>query len=118
MTDELPASASTVPPQVLVAFGVDATKTPVGRLSTSGAFKLATVSLALFNVRVRIEIPPAVIVAGLNAFPTVGGIEVTGGAAHAAKDTLLVSIVTAPFCASTLPETVVLVKRLMLVHAR
>ena len=72
VTDELPASAITVPPQVLLAFGVGATSTPVGRLSTSGAFRLATVSLALFNVSVRVEIPPALIVAGLNALPTVG----------------------------------------------
>src|SRR6185312_15167171 len=73
VTDELPASAITVPPQVLLAFGVGATSTPVGRLSTKGAFKLATVSLALFNVRVRVEVPPALIVAGVNALPTVGG---------------------------------------------
>ena len=68
VTDELPASAVTVPPQVLLAFGVGATSTPVGRLSTRGEFRLAIVSLPLFNVSVRVEIPPAVIVAGLNAF--------------------------------------------------
>src|SRR5579859_987322 len=87
VTDELPASAITVPPQVLLAFGVGATTTPVGRLSTSGAFRLAIVSLALFNVRVSVEVPPAVIVAGVNALPTVGGMGVTGGATQAAKDT-------------------------------
>jgi hypothetical protein len=87
VTDELPASAITVPPQVLLAFGVGATSTPVGRVSTRGAFKLATVSFAFVNVSVRVEVPPASIVAGLNALPTVGGIGVTGGATHAAKDT-------------------------------
>jgi hypothetical protein len=118
VTAELPASAITDPPQVLEAFGVEAIRTPVGRLSTRAAFKLAIASLELFNVRVSVEVPPALIVAGLNALPIVGGIGVTGGATHEAKDTLLLSIVTAPFRARTLPETVVLVKRLMLVSAR
>src|SRR5581483_7945898 len=40
VTDEPPASAVTVPPQVVLAFGVGATSTPVGSVSTRGAFKL------------------------------------------------------------------------------
>lgn len=87
VTVELPASAITVPPQVLLAFGVGETRTPAGRLSTRGEFKLATVSFALSKVSVSVELPPAAIVAGLNALPTVGGIGVAGGATQAAKDT-------------------------------
>jgi hypothetical protein len=87
VTDELPGSAVTTPPHVSTTFGVEATTTPVGRLSTSAEVKPAAVALALFKVRVSVEVPPALIVAGLNALPTVGGIEGDGGTAQDANDT-------------------------------
>jgi len=118
VTDELPGSAVTTPPHVLTSFGVDATTTPVGRLSTSAEVRPAAVSLALFKVRVSLEFPPALMVAGLKALPTVGGTVGAGGGAHAENDTWLVSMVTAPLRARTLPATVVSVSRLMLVKAR
>jgi hypothetical protein len=116
--DELPGSAVTTPPHVSTSFGVDATTTPVGRLSTSAEVRPAAVSLALFKVRVSFEFPPALTVAGLKALPTVGGTVGAGGGAHAENDTWLVSMVTAPLRARTLPATVVSVSRLMLVKAR
>jgi hypothetical protein len=118
VTDELPGSAVTTPPQVLTTFGVEASTTPVGRLSTSAEVRPAAVALALFKVSVSLEFPPALIVAGLNALPTVGGTVGAGGGAHEENDTWLVSMVTAPLRARTLPATVVSVSRLMLVNAR
>src|SRR6476469_4167959 len=81
--DELPGSAVTTPPHVSTSFGVDATTTPVGRLSTSAEVRPAAVSLALFKVRVSLEFPPALMVAGLKALPTAGGTVGAGGGAHA-----------------------------------
>lgn len=118
VTDEAPGSAVTAPPHVLATLGVGATTTPVGRLSTSAAVKPAALALALFKVMVSLEFPPAVIVAGLNDLPTVGGMVGPGGGVQEANDTWLVSMVTAPLRARTLPVTFVPVCRAMLVSAR
>jgi hypothetical protein len=69
VTDE--AVIVTVPPQVLVA--VPLTVTPLGNASTNGAVRVAAVALVLLKVIVRVEAPPALITAGLNALPSVGG---------------------------------------------
>jgi hypothetical protein len=58
-----------VTPQVLLA--LPETTTPLGNVSVSGALRLAAVVFALFKVIVRVEVPPAAMVAGLKAFPSV-----------------------------------------------
>jgi len=70
--EPLPAVAVGEPPQVLPALGIVAITTPLGNVSMSGAVRLASVALALLNVMVRVEIPPALMVAGLKALPSVG----------------------------------------------
>jgi hypothetical protein len=59
------------PPQLVV--GVAEIVTPLGKVSVNGADKVAAVALALLKVMVRVELSPALIVAGLNALPIVGG---------------------------------------------
>ena len=108
----------TVPPQVFAAFGVAATTTLMGKVSTSGVLRTAAVVSALLSVIVRVDTPPSSMVAGLKALPRVGGTGVTGGVPHAAIDTTFESIVTAPFCARARPESVALVVKVTLVNAR
>ena len=91
---------------------------PLGNVSVSGPVSLAAVALALLNVMVSVETPPALMVAGLKDLPRVGGMSVTGGTPHAAAVMVLESSVTAPFRARTLPETFAPVSRAMLVSAR
>ena len=105
-----------VPPQVLLA-GPEVT-TPLGRVSVSGAVRLATVASGLLKVMVSVEVPPAAIVAGQNALPSVGGSGVTGVTAHAVIATVFESSVTEPFRASARPETRALVLSVMLASAR
>jgi len=66
----LEALAVAVPPQVVLA--LPDTNMPLGKVSVSDAVRTAAVSLVLFNVIVRVEMPPELIVAGLKALPTVG----------------------------------------------
>ncbi len=88
------AVVDAVPPtQVVLALPV--TTSPLGNVSVSGELRVAAETSALLNVIVRVDPPPARIVAGLNALPSVGGIGVIG-AAHTVTDTVLESIVTAP----------------------
>ena len=68
VTDEL--FEVTVPPHVVL--GEEATTTPTGSVSTSGALRLAPVVFVLLKVMVRVELPPALITAGLKALPSVG----------------------------------------------
>jgi hypothetical protein len=46
---------------------------PLGKVSVNGAVRPAGVELLLLNVIVSTDVPPAVIVAGLNALASVGG---------------------------------------------
>jgi|GEM_PF-4613301 len=62
-------AAVIVPPHVVLAF--PETIMPLGKLSVSGAVKLATVLLGLFKVMVSVEDPPGLMVAGLKALPSV-----------------------------------------------
>jgi hypothetical protein len=117
VTDEPPATAVTVPPQVLLE-GVEPTTTPAGRLSTSGEVRLAAPESLLLSVMVRADVPPALMVAGLKDLPRVGGVGVTGGGAHADGVMVLESMVTAPLRARVLPDTVAFVSSEMLVRAR
>ena len=112
----LDAVDATVPPQLVP--GVPAIVTPLGRVSVNGAVRLAAVAAALLKVIVRVEIPPASMVAGLKALPSVGGVGAPGGAVHEETATVLESIVTAPFRARDLPDKVALVLSVMLVSAR
>jgi hypothetical protein len=50
---------------------VPETTTPLGSVSVNGAFRVAAVVFALLKVIVRLEVPPAAMVAGLKAFPRV-----------------------------------------------
>lgn len=63
----------TAPPvQLVVAAGAATIVTPAGIVSTSGAVSTAAVGPALLNVMMRVDPPPALMVAGLKALPTVG----------------------------------------------
>ena len=73
---------------------------------------------ALLNVMVRVELPPALMVAGLKALLSVGGTGVPVVPPHAEMETVLESIVTEPFCARSLPSTVAPATRVMLVSAK
>jgi len=116
VTVELPAVAVSVPPQVVVP--VPETSEPLGNVSMSGEFRLAAVVFGLSKVIVRVEVPPAAMVAGLKALLSVGGIGVPVVPPHAEMETWLESIVTEPFCARSLPSTVAHVMRVMLVSAK
>lgn len=113
VTDELVSVA--VPPQVVV--GVESVTTPLGKVSTSGSPKVATLASGLLRVMVSVETPPALMVGGLKDLLRVGGMGVTG-TPHADSETTFVSIVTAPFCARALPDTLTSVVRVMLASAR
>jgi len=71
VTAEAPPLAVSVPPQVLPA--LPETATPLGNVSVSGVVRLAGVEPALLKVIVRTETPPALMVAGLKALPSVIG---------------------------------------------
>ena len=105
-----------VTPQVLLA--LPETATPLGNVSVNGALRLAAVVLRLLKVIVRVEVPPAVMVAGLKALLSVGGTVVPVVPPHAEMETVLVSSVTEPFCARSLPWTVAPVMRVILVSAK
>lgn len=116
VTVDAPRGAVTFPPQSVLA--LSATSIPVGSVSVSGAVRLVAVLSGLLRVRVRVDVPSALIVTGLKALPSVGGRWTPGGAAHTEIATALESIVTAPFWARALPDTFVLVLRVILVSAR
>ena len=69
VTVEPPALAVSVPPHVLLA--LPETATPLGNVSVNGAFRLAIAVSALLKVIVRVEVPPAAMVAGVKALPSV-----------------------------------------------
>src|SRR5476649_2112548 len=75
VTVELPATptGTPAPPHVLPIFGVGAITTPLGKVSMSGAVRVATAALALLKVMVSVEMPTALTVAGLKALPSAGG---------------------------------------------
>jgi hypothetical protein len=117
ITAELPAVAVSAPPVQVVLPPPETTK-PLGNVSVNGVVRLAAVVLGLLKVIVRVEVPPAVIVAGLKAVLSVGGTVVPVVPPHAVMLTVLVSSVTEPFCARSLPWTVAPVMRVMLVSAK
>jgi hypothetical protein len=114
ITVDPPASARSEPPQVLLGF--PETTTPLGNVSVRAAVILAAVELSLPNTIVSVEMPPAVILAGLKDLLSVGG--VFGATAHTEMETMFESMVTAPFCARALPDKVALVVKVMLARAR
>jgi hypothetical protein len=59
-------------PPAQVVLALPETTTPVGKVSVKGALRLAAVLFWLVKVMVKVEVPPALMVAGLKALPTVG----------------------------------------------
>jgi hypothetical protein len=55
-----------------VVLAVPEATTPLGNVSVNGALRVAAVVFALLKVIVRVEVPPAAMVAGLKALPSVG----------------------------------------------
>jgi hypothetical protein len=58
-------------PPTQVVLALPETTTPLGNVSVSGPVRVAAVVFALFKVIVRVEVPPAAMVAGLKALPRV-----------------------------------------------
>lgn len=72
------AATGAGPLQVLATSGVAALNKPVGYSSTKAALKVAVVNLCVFvKVMTSSEVPPALIVLGLNVLDTVGKLAVT-----------------------------------------
>jgi len=90
-----PATPDLVPVQVppKVAF---ASVTPAGNVSTKAALKVAAVALLLVSVIVSTLVPPAAMLAGANAFATVGALAVTVNVADAAAALLPKLVCNAP----------------------
>jgi hypothetical protein len=105
----------TTPPQEEEAR--PAINTPLGNISVKGVVRAAAVAFALLKVRVRVEVPPAVIISGPKVLLIVGGIGVTV-VRHVEAVTTLESRVTAPVCASALPSRLAVVVSVTLVRAR
>lgn len=63
---------TTPPAQVVLGAGAAEITTPLGIVSTSGAERVAATVLAFDNVITSVDVPPALIVAGVKALPTVG----------------------------------------------
>ena len=77
VTTPPPFGAVTIPPHVVLALPLMVS--PSGNWSVSGAVSASTPALLLLRVRVRVDIPCAVMLEGLNDLPSVGGTS-TGGA--------------------------------------
>jgi hypothetical protein len=92
----LPATAVTVPaPQVVAALGVAAIDTPLGSVSVKAMPLSATAPEAVFGiVIVSVEVPPAVIDVGENAFAieSAAGVIVKFAVAALPFETLCVSL--------------------------
>jgi len=58
-------------PPAQVVLALPEVTTPLGNVSVSGAFRVTAVVLALLKVIVRVEVPPAAMVAGVKALPRV-----------------------------------------------
>ena len=71
------ATAVTVPGQLPPIFGVAATVTPAGNVSTKFAVKVASLVLIFPKVSVSVDVAPATIVLGLNALVAVGAAALT-----------------------------------------
>ena len=92
-----PGLGVNVPPQVLLAPVVLATARPLGKASVSEVTLAGLLGSGLVNVMVRVELPPALMVAGLKALLTVGGMGVTGEVAHTERATWLDPASPRPF---------------------
>jgi hypothetical protein len=73
------AATAPVPEQVVLAFAGLAITTPAGRVSTSGAVKLAALAFGLLNVMVSVDTPSSLIAVGLKTLPSIGGTTPAGG---------------------------------------
>lgn len=72
VTCELPATALSDPPQLVLA--PPETTMPLGKVSVNGSVNVAMVLFGFVRVMFTVEIPPELITIGLNVFPTLGGI--------------------------------------------
>jgi hypothetical protein len=73
LTEPAPATAVNVPPQVLPAFGVDATTRPAGNVSEKPMPVSARLVLGLAMLNVNVLVPPTDTEVGLKALLKVGG---------------------------------------------
>jgi len=73
LIDVLPAVAVNVPPHVLLAPGTAATCRPVGKVSLTATPLKAVPVLGLVMVKVKLEVPPTVVLAGEKALLMLGG---------------------------------------------
>jgi hypothetical protein len=76
----------------------------------------AMVALGLLMVKLKVVVPPTPMAAAPNALAMVGA--ATKVPLHWAIETVLLSSVTAPFCARALPDKLAPVSKVMLVNAR
>src|SRR5206468_6961976 len=92
-----PALAATAPPpaHVVEAFGVGATRTPEGNVSTSAAERLAAAMFVLVSVMVSVDVPLAAMVPGAKSFATVGATAFTLSVALAAAALLPLDVCSA-----------------------
>jgi hypothetical protein len=72
LTDVAPAAGANVPPHVFVVPGVDATCTPVGKLSVNAAV-VRFAALGLLSVKLSVDVPPTRIVFGEKDLLKLGG---------------------------------------------
>ena len=91
-------------PQVVLAFGVGAITSPVGKVSMSGAVKVATLRFGLDSVMVRGEVPPVLMKTGLKPLASEGSaVSPPGNAAQTGTVIVFASVVTVPPNARALP---------------
>jgi hypothetical protein len=74
LTELEPPTAVTVPLQVLVTFGVEATTRPAGKLSVTAMPLSATLAFGFVMLKVKVLVPFSGIVVGLNALVIVGAL--------------------------------------------
>jgi hypothetical protein len=113
-----PATAVIVPPPQLPArpsLGVDTTR-PAASVSVKATPVSGTAAFGLLIVKLKVVVPPTPMAAAPNFLMMVG--EAMKLALHWVIETMLLSSVTAPVCASALPDTLAAVFRVMLVSAR
>ena len=72
VTCELPLTAVSVPPQLVVA--PPETIMPLGNTSVKGAVNVAAVVFGFVRVMFRTDVPPERMVTGLNVLLTLGGV--------------------------------------------
>ena len=96
VTEPLVVVTPAPPLHVVAAFGVAASTSPAGKVSTRSALNVAAVEFAFDSVIVSVLATPAATLAGENAFAIVGGATVTVSVASADAALLPASVCNAP----------------------